>query len=172
MIRLKKQQAELEAMKLRYLATEKKEAFQQDKQELEDVKNELNRSVQKSVNVERLTDGRMFAASCCTFYTSEQRISLLEDGERYRCARLFFLRLKKLEEDRLGPASVKNNPAAHCRPANESADDHLSRLFEERDLLLRTGVYTHEDRIIGELNRQIQEAMSGRDDAVGGHGDT
>lgn len=54
MIRLKKQQAELEAMKLRYLATEKKEAFQQDKQELEDVKNELNRSVQQSVNVERL----------------------------------------------------------------------------------------------------------------------
>lgn len=47
MIRLKKQQAELEAMKLRYLATEKKEAFQQDKQELEDVKNELNRSVQE-----------------------------------------------------------------------------------------------------------------------------
>lgn len=43
MIRLKKQQAELEAMKLRYLATEKKEAFQQDKQEMEDVKNELNR---------------------------------------------------------------------------------------------------------------------------------
>lgn len=155
MIRLKKQQAELEAMKLRYLATEKKDAFQQDKQELEDVKNELNRSVQESPSVERLTDGRTFAAS-----------------SRYRCARLFLLRLKKLEEDRLGPSPGKNNHAADSRPANESADDHLSRLFEERDLLLRTGVYTHEDRIIAELNRQIQEAMSGRDDAAaGGHGD-
>lgn len=62
MIRLKKQQAELEALKLRYLATEKKEAFQQDKQELEDVKNELNRSVQESANAERLTDGRTLAS--------------------------------------------------------------------------------------------------------------
>lgn len=151
MIRLKKQQAELEAMKLRYLATEKKEAFQQDKQELEDVKNELNRSVQASANVER-------------------RIISLFD-ERHRSARLFFFRLKKLEEERLGPASDKNNPGANSRPANESADDHLSRLFEERDLLLRTGVYTHEDRIIAELNRQIQEAMSSRGNAMGGHGD-
>lgn len=78
--------------------------------------------------------------------------------------------MKKLEEDRLGPASSQHNPA-HSRPVNESADDHLSRLFEERDTLLRTGVYTHEDRIIAELNRQIQEAMSGRGDAMSGRGD-
>lgn len=45
---------------------------------------------------------------------------------------------------------------------NESSDEHLSRLLEERDTLLRTGVYTHEDRIIAELNRQIQEAMANR----------
>lgn len=45
---------------------------------------------------------------------------------------------------------------------NESVDEHLSRLLEERDTLLRTGVYTHEDRIIAELNRQIQEAMANR----------
>lgn len=43
---------------------------------------------------------------------------------------------------------------------NSIADEHLSRLLEERDTLLRTGVYTHEDHIIAELNRQIQEAMS------------
>ncbi|TKS78172.1 Centrosomal protein of 120 kDa [Collichthys lucidus] len=45
---------------------------------------------------------------------------------------------------------------------NESADEHLSRLLEERDTLLRTGVYTHDDRIIAELNRQIQDAMRDR----------
>lgn len=45
---------------------------------------------------------------------------------------------------------------------SESAEEHLSRLLEERDALLRTGVYTHEDRIIAELNRQIQEAMTDR----------
>ncbi|XP_051963834.1 centrosomal protein of 120 kDa-like [Xyrauchen texanus] len=45
---------------------------------------------------------------------------------------------------------------------DESADDHVTRLLEERDTLLRTGVYTHDDRIISELNRQIQQAMSDR----------
>lgn len=43
MARLKKQQAELEAMRLRYLATEEKEAVRQDRQELDDIRNQLNR---------------------------------------------------------------------------------------------------------------------------------
>ncbi|KAG7481475.1 hypothetical protein MATL_G00067000 [Megalops atlanticus] len=106
LMRLKKQQQELEHMRLRYLAAEEKEAVKTDKQELEDIRNELNR-------------------------------------------------LKQQEEKR----PVKDTPGV---PLNESADDHLSRLLEERDTLLRTGVYTHEDRIIAELNRQIQEAMSHR----------
>ncbi|XP_078141380.1 centrosomal protein of 120 kDa [Centroberyx gerrardi] len=111
MNRLKKQQAELEAMRLRYLATEEKEAVRTDRQELDSIRNELNRL--------------------------------------------------KQQEDRLGPASSLSGPAPG--PAlNESADEHLSRLLEERDTLLRTGVYTHEDRIISELNRQIQQVMSDR----------
>ncbi|XP_060894833.1 centrosomal protein of 120 kDa [Labrus mixtus] len=111
MTRLKKQQAELEAMRLRYLATEQKEAVQQDRQELDDIRNELNRL--------------------------------------------------KQHEDRLGPTSSLSGPAP-SHTVNESADEHLARLLEERDTLLRTGVYTHEDRIIAELNRQIQEAMRDR----------
>ncbi|KAL3062360.1 hypothetical protein OYC64_002214 [Pagothenia borchgrevinki] len=113
MTRLKKQQAELEAMRLRYLATEQKEAVSQDRQELDDIKNQLNRL--------------------------------------------------KQQEDRLGPASSQCGPAP-AQSANESADEHLSRLLEERDTLLRTGVYTHQDRIIAELNRQIQDAMTDRED--------
>ncbi|XP_036000182.1 centrosomal protein of 120 kDa isoform X2 [Fundulus heteroclitus] len=112
MARLKKQQAELEAMRLRYLATEEKEAVRQDRQELDDIRNELNR-------------------------------------------------LKKQEEERLGPAPADPGSAPSLN-LNESAEEHLSRLLEERDTLLRTGVYTHEDRIIAELNRQIQEAMRDR----------
>lgn len=111
MTRLKKQQAELEAMRLRYLATEQKEAVHQDRQELDDIRNELNRL--------------------------------------------------KQQEDRLGPASSLSGPAP-AQSVNESAEEHLSRLLEERDTLLRTGVYTHEDRIIAELNRQIQDAMRDR----------
>ncbi|XP_070760372.1 centrosomal protein of 120 kDa [Enoplosus armatus] len=111
MTRLKKQQAELEAMRLRYLATEQKEAVQQDKQELDNIRNELNRL--------------------------------------------------KQQEDRLGHAPSSSGPAPP-QSVNDSADDHLSRLLEERDTLLRTGVYTHQDRIIAELSRQIQEAMRDR----------
>lgn len=61
----------------------------------------------------------------------------------------------------MGPASSPSGPAP-TQSVNESADEHLSRLLEERDTLLRTGVYTHEDRIIAELNRQIQDAMRDR----------
>nr|XP_014030378.1 unnamed protein product [Salmo salar] len=111
MTRLKKQQQELETMRLRYLAAEEKEAVKSEKHELEDIRNELNRL--------------------------------------------------KQQEDKRPWGSNSAGPAVSL---NESADDHLSRLLEERDTLLRTGVYTHEDRIISELNRQIQEAMSHRVD--------
>uniref|UniRef100_A0A8C1KTU7 Centrosomal protein of 120 kDa n=1 Tax=Cyprinus carpio TaxID=7962 RepID=A0A8C1KTU7_CYPCA len=43
MTRLKKQQQELEHMRLRYLAAEEKEAVQSEKHELQDIRNELNR---------------------------------------------------------------------------------------------------------------------------------
>ncbi|XP_023857697.1 centrosomal protein of 120 kDa isoform X2 [Salvelinus sp. IW2-2015] len=111
MTRLKKQQQELETMRLRYLAAEEKEAVKSEKHELEDIRNELNRL--------------------------------------------------KQQEDKRPWGSNSAGPAVSL---NESADDHLSRLLEERDTLLRTGVYTHEDRIISELNRQIQEAMAHRVD--------
>jgi centrosomal protein CEP120 len=42
---------------------------------------------------------------------------------------------------------------------DSSVDEHITRLIEERDTLLRTGVYTTQDRIIAELDRQIRESM-------------
>lgn len=39
-------------------------------------------------------------------------------------------------------------------------DEHITRLIEERDSLLRTGVYASDDRIIVELDRQIREAIA------------
>ncbi|XP_026072887.1 centrosomal protein of 120 kDa-like isoform X1 [Carassius auratus] len=106
MTRLRKQQQELEHMRLRYLAAEEKEVVQNEKHELQDIRNELNR-------------------------------------------------LKPQEE----PSSWRDTAHA-C--ASESADEHVTRLLEERDTLLRTGVYTHDDRIISELDRQIQQIMSRR----------
>uniref|UniRef100_A0A9J8A804 Centrosomal protein of 120 kDa n=1 Tax=Cyprinus carpio carpio TaxID=630221 RepID=A0A9J8A804_CYPCA len=107
MTRLKKQQQELEHMRLRYLAAEEKEAVQSEKHELQDIRNELNRELNKNYM-------KYVISKTC-----------------------FTLKL-------------------------ESADEHVTRLLEERDTLLRTGVYTHDDRIISELDRQIQQAMSRR----------
>ena len=74
-------------------------------------------------------------------------------------------RLKKMEEERL--KSEENSPRNFASGKNEVADldeveEHISRLIEERDTLLRTGVYTTQDKIIAELDRQIREAMSNK----------
>uniref|UniRef100_A0A1I8HUP3 C2 domain-containing protein n=1 Tax=Macrostomum lignano TaxID=282301 RepID=A0A1I8HUP3_9PLAT len=42
---------------------------------------------------------------------------------------------------------------------SKSGSEHAARLIEERDTLLRTGVYTHEDDIVRELERRIQAAV-------------
>ncbi|NWX91510.1 CE120 protein, partial [Nothoprocta pentlandii] len=115
MARLKKQQQELEHMRLRYLAAEEKELGKTDRQELEDIKNELNRLKQQEEERKQLQDGRE---------NSTGRVESL-----------------------------------HSRKLNENMDDYLSRLIKERDTLLRTGVYNHEDHIVSELDRQIREAI-------------
>ncbi|KAI1239750.1 hypothetical protein IHE44_0011179 [Lamprotornis superbus] len=117
MAHLKKQQQELEHMRLRYLAAEEKELGKTDRQELEDIRNELNR--------------------------------LKQQEER-----------KKLQDARDNSAGRVDS--LHCRKLNDNTDDYLSRLIEERDTLLRTGVYNHEDHIVSELDRQIREAIAKR----------
>ncbi|KFV13229.1 Centrosomal protein of 120 kDa, partial [Tauraco erythrolophus] len=116
MAHLKKQQQELEHMRLRYLAAEEKELGKTDRQELEDIRNELNRLKQQEEERKKLQDVRE---------NSSGRVDSL-----------------------------------HSRKLNENTDDYLSRLIEERDTLLRTGVYNHEDHIVSELDRQIREAIA------------
>lgn len=152
MIRLRRQEQELEQMRLRYLAAEEKEAVKTDKQQLEDVKNELNRCGLWG-------DGR----GVC-WGRGDFPVSMIGTGSRAgpRLVTLLFPFRLKQQEGRRSPRHVELQQEV---AASDSVDEHLSRLLEERDTLLRTGVYTHEDRIISELSRQIQEAMSLR----GGH---
>ncbi|XP_038660935.1 centrosomal protein of 120 kDa isoform X2 [Scyliorhinus canicula] len=117
MARLKKQQQELEHMRLRYLAAEEKEVAKTERQELEEIKNELN------------------------------RLKLQED---------------KKESSDQRPLASGREAGDRARHPDEALDNYLARLIEERDTLLRTGVYTHEDRIISELDRQIRETMAKR----------
>ena len=77
-------------------------------------------------------------------------------------------RLKLLEEERLRSTGDSNSlpfvKDASSKPINmdldASVDEHVSRLVEERDTLLRTGVYTTQDKIIMELERQIKESVA------------
>uniref|UniRef100_A0A8C0W4C0 Centrosomal protein of 120 kDa n=1 Tax=Castor canadensis TaxID=51338 RepID=A0A8C0W4C0_CASCN len=48
----------------------------------------------------------------------------------------------------------------HGLAFEDGLDDYLTRLIEERDTLMKTGVYNHEDRIISELDRQIREVLA------------
>lgn len=114
MARLKKQQEELEQMRLRYLAAEEKDTLKTERQELLDIRNELNRIRQQEQK--QPPDSREIASG----KTEGPRGSVLEEG----------------------------------------LDDYLTRLIEERDTLMRTGVYNHEDRIISELDRQIREVLA------------
>ncbi|KAI5272763.1 hypothetical protein MUG91_G151n15 [Manis pentadactyla] len=114
MARLKKQQEELEQMRLRYLAAEEKDTVKTERQELLDIRNELNRLRQQEQN--RYQDSREIASG-------------------------------KMDEP-------------HGNMLEEGLDDYLTRLIEERDTLMRTGVYNHEDRIISELDRQIREVLA------------
>ncbi|XP_006871693.1 PREDICTED: centrosomal protein of 120 kDa [Chrysochloris asiatica] len=114
MARLKKQQEELEQMRLRYLAAEEKDTVRTERQELLDIRNELNRLRQ-------------------------------QDQKQYQDSREI--------------ASVKVD-SSHGKALEEGLDDYLTRLIEERDTLMRTGVYNHEDRIISELDRQIREVLA------------
>ncbi|XP_062985553.1 centrosomal protein of 120 kDa [Elgaria multicarinata webbii] len=117
MARLKKQQQELEHMRLRYLAAEEKELGKAQRQELEDIRNELNR--------------------------------LKQDEDKKQ---------SQDSQDVLG-VQLQNS---HTRQVDESLDDYLARLIEERDTLLRTGVYNHEDHIVSELDRQISDVLAKR----------
>ncbi|XP_066916000.1 centrosomal protein of 120 kDa-like [Clytia hemisphaerica] len=106
--RLKKQQQELDHMKLRYLAAEEKQMMQTEKEELDQVKDEINK---------RLTDLQ-------TNY--EQQMSAATDQNHQQ---------ELIENDH---------------------GDRVAKLLEERDTLLHTGVYTNDDPVISELDKEIR----------------
>jgi centrosomal protein CEP120 len=120
--RLKKQQKELEHMRLRYLAHEEKEVMQSEKQELHDIKLELEKL--KNERQPAQEDNKAVERKL----HSEQSEGIDTDQQR------------ALEETEL--------------------DNKVARMIEERDTLMQTGVYSTNDRIITELDRQIRETLA------------
>uniref|UniRef100_UPI00358EFD77 centrosomal protein of 120 kDa isoform X2 n=1 Tax=Myxine glutinosa TaxID=7769 RepID=UPI00358EFD77 len=134
--RLRKQQDELEHLRLRYLAAEEREVVRTDQQDLEVLKNELNR-----MKITRTQDGETSDRAQATHGAPHTTTTtIVEEAPGQAVA----FRLNRREREMLTDDEVRES---------------LSRLIEERDTLLRTGVYTHEDRIVAELDGQIRELM-------------
>ncbi len=62
---------------------------------------------------------------------------------------------------------LKTNSSSSNEDIKSSLDDidanleeHIARLIEERDTLLKTGVYSNRDSIIIELDRKIRDGMN------------
>ena len=70
--------------------------------------------------------------------------------------------LKQMKEQRRSEPSIAIQPARPCedQAAAEEINERVSRLMEEKDTLLRTGVYNKSDRIITELDKQINEILA------------
>uniref|UniRef100_A0A673IJA7 Centrosomal protein of 120 kDa-like n=1 Tax=Sinocyclocheilus rhinocerous TaxID=307959 RepID=A0A673IJA7_9TELE len=120
------------------------------------LQSEINLLTLEKVELER----KLESATKSKLHYKQQWGRALKELARFKQVRLTAclidcVRLKPQEE----PRSWRDTAHA-C--ASESTDEHVTRLLEERDTLLRTGVYTHDDRIISELDRQIQQAMSRR----------
>ena len=75
---------------------------------------------------------------------------------------IFRLRDSELKTDESKSPNVSGGMYPLQPDPDNPDDDHITRLIEERDSLLRTGVYTTEDPIISELDRQIREAIENR----------
>ncbi|CAH1798062.1 unnamed protein product [Owenia fusiformis] len=126
---LRKQQQELEHMRLRYLATEEQEVVKSERKHLEEIKEEMNKL--KSM--------------------SEQQQQQLKQQQQQQ------------DPQKLSDKASISTSMQPMDQNNQSVDDHITRLIEERDTLLRTGVYSTEDRIIAELDRQIRETIARKD---------
>jgi hypothetical protein len=61
-------------------------------------------------------------------------------------------------QSNLGTMGATEGQNGYASDDNEF-DDHILRLIEERDSLLRTGVYNRDDRIVSDLEHQIREAQ-------------
>ncbi|BFY97039.1 hypothetical protein BsWGS_00079 [Bradybaena similaris] len=104
------------------------------------------------------------------FLAAEEKEVVSKENRELEAIKSEINKLKQIEEERLRNMSDSNQipviKDAHGKPLNmdldASVDEHVVRLVEERDTLLRTGVYTTQDKIIAELDRQIREAINQR----------
>ncbi|RNA18235.1 hypothetical protein BpHYR1_023451, partial [Brachionus plicatilis] len=110
---LRRQQMELENMKMKFLSAEESEKLKSDEQELLNLKNEIEKLKLKN----------------------SDKTSLVSD---------------------YGSASCLSN----LENIDPNLQNHINRLLEEKETLLRTGVYSNSDAIIIELDKRIKDSLN------------
>lgn len=86
-------------------------------------------------------------------------LSLSRNESRNGSAKYVFFRLQQLQ------AAMKTTQHSNQNPRENENTEHLftknriSKLIEERDTLLQTGVYTINDRVIEEIEKEIQKLI-------------
>ena len=81
-------------------------------------------------------------------------------ASRWNSLMMMVWRLK----EKTSATAVENTsePADSGDKEDDELDGHILRLIEERDSLLRTGVYNRNDRVVADLEQQIRKAESQR----------
>eukprot|EP00794_Sanderia_malayensis_P009837 gene9838-10847_t len=133
--RLKKQEYELEHMRLRYLAAEEKEVMKSEKEELDNVKAELKKLQELQVNTPPQSQTQP---------------------------------AKEQAQDTVVQQLKPGQSSGIDEVQDQLMNSRIAKLIEERDTLLRTGVYSTDDKIIFELDRQIREAIASKRGLNGG----
>lgn len=116
---LKKQHAELEQLRVRYLAAEESNALKKEHTKLEALRSELESIKMSNSN-----------------HQNQSSDSNLESNN--------------ISREVNGSLLSKIDP---------TLKEHIARLNDERDTLLRTGVYLQSDQIIVELDRRIKDCL-------------
>jgi len=170
MERLHKDQQELDAMRMQYMAQEHGRNLHADRKELDGIKRELS--------------GLALSAIAGPHYmmTGGQQVSPsgnLVDGldevtrghrnswkrERSQMSHLYnapnqgnAMQAMQISKDSPLPTAAVSFPTSQ-------GDSELTRLVQERDDLLRSGIYKNEDMIVQQLNSRIEQLAMGRDAA-------
>ena len=127
------------------MVDEEQDANSRDRKQLLEMRQELDRFV---ANCLTLSDSEMAMILSCSIKSKETGNEKSWD--------------KGVISVTSGPNTKNQVTPDLFLQSNSISEEHAARLIEERDTLLRTGVYGAQDRIVLELDRQIRAAISSK----------
>ncbi|XP_063719419.1 centrosomal protein of 120 kDa-like [Symsagittifera roscoffensis] len=98
---------------------------------------------------------------------AEERKLASKEKDEIEELKLEITKLKDMQSSGKSGKGGQMNSAGDGAPdffnqSNDELESHVTRLIEERDTLLRTGVYNSSDKIIADLDKQIRDAIAAK----------